>query len=430
MNKRIYTNIVRDSYTNDQAVLWSKFGLEKYELALEGFKIKTKDLSSMMKDLKDLEFSNDIKEYHFNLNVHADLYIIMNDKYMVKIETYDNKSKVEVNLYFNTLEIGQITHNVIKKYEDVDSEIYININSFFFDAGKNIKTTSSTKIMADFDDDKDIYYPFLDTKEMFKQYLISDSNILLLAGEPGGGKSRLASIFMKYLLEELKHKKIKGTSNVMNRNTPRLKISDEVDYIEEIDDIIEDLRNVSRSNDYINVAYVKDEELLSKDLFWNILKDDSYNLLFLDDLDYALLPRTQTVSSSLDIDKNKFISNLLSFTDGLFKEGNNLKLIITTNRELSDIDKAVLRKGRTFDIIQLRKLTNDEAKDIWLSENLPIDIFDKEFGNSKEVLQADLGSSIVINKKSILNNIEIKPYVLEEGISLYANTKKHKKIGF
>ena len=261
------------------------------------------------------------------------------------------------------------------------------------------------KVKDDFNYNSLNYYPFLEVQEMFKQYILSDSNILLLAGTPGTGKTKLGDAFMQYLL-----------------NTLEIKTKDVELYVDDKEKIIiEETMGVK-------VAYVKNEEILADDLFWNNLREEEYNLVFLDDLDYSLLPRAQEITTSEDIQKNKFISNLLSFTDGIFESGNKTKFIITTNRGVNNIDSAALRKGRTFDILELRKLHNDEAKNIWRDSGLNEEKFIEEF-NTGEVLQGDLGATINMELKDKEKNIELKPYILEEGISLYNKIKNPKRMG-
>ena len=223
--------------------------------------------------------------------------------------------------------------------------------------------------------------------------------------------TKLGDAFMSYLLKTADIKQ--GTVKYQG--------------IEEHEDSLIEVDVMTQESEGVKVAYIKNEDILSQDIFWNILQEDEYNLVFLDDLDYSLLPRTQNISTSEDIQKNKFISNLLSFTDGIFDSGNKTKFIITTNKEVGDIDTAVLRKGRTFDILQLRELKNEEAKKIWLNNGLEEEIFNDKFPDG--VLQADLGTTISIEKKALAKKVSLKPYIKEDGISLYTKTKIGKKIG-
>lgn len=224
--------------------------------------------------------------------------------------------------------------------------------------------------------------------------------------------TRLGDMFMQYLLDEADLQETRKKSTIR----------------ETIDDAILEVNVVLQESEGVKVAYIKNEEILSMDLFWNILQEEEHCLIFLDDLDFSLLPRTQNISTSEDNQKNKFISNLLSFTDGIFDAGNKTKFVITSNRDVSEIDTAVLRKGRTFDILNLRHLKHEEASKIWLNSGLPLEEFNEEF-QEETVLQADLGSTISLKIKAKDQNKQIEPYIKEEGISVYKKIKNPKKVG-
>jgi len=217
-----------------------------------------------------------------------------------------------------------------------------------------------------------LYIPYIDTDDLFEKFFGSREKILLLTGKSGIGKSKLSALATQYLS---KHSK----------------------------------KNVS------SVATASDIDVLSDDNFWSYLDIQGIDLVILDDLDYLLTPRTEEQSPS-DIAKNKFISNFLSFTDG-FKH-NNVKFIITTNQEVSTIDKSLLRRGRMFDILELRKLTNQEAKEIW--EQLT----DKPFKLKGEILACDLAFEIE-NSKRTKND---KSYLKDKTVSKLKKTET--KIGF
>jgi ATP-dependent 26S proteasome regulatory subunit len=182
----------------------------------------------------------------------------------------------------------------------------------------------------------------------------------------------------------------------------------------------------------LNIIYVKNEEILGQDQFWTILNKTDSSIVFLDDADNCLLPRKNgsDVSTQSDIDRNKFINNLLSFTDGVYK--NNIKFIITTNRDVKTLDPAALRKGRTFDILNLRNLTPVEALTIWKKNKLNEKDFTEKYKDEKTISAAELGSDISNTLKSLSNNVSLDSYCLEENISIYKTTKniRQKKLGF
>jgi len=407
-------NIEKNEQTSLVEVMFSDYVLDRYNVGLTEINLKFKELPNILKDIKKFN----LKEYKFNLGLYYTFIVLENENMMVAMDIHENRESILASLFFNNYEIGQELFNALKKYEDLDSELFVSIEDYYLSNNGAIKSSMSTKTKKDFQGTKSFYYPYLKTDELFKQYELSDSNILVLCGKPGIGKTRLTNFYMKYLLDNLEKGSFKKQPSEENK----------IDAI--LNGLGED-EDISIYNDEgIDVCYVKNEDVLSMDEFWVTLKTSFFDLVILDDLDYALLPRTQEVSSGEDVKKNKFLSQFLSFTDGIFEEGNRTKFIITTNREVKDIDSAVLRKGRTFDILELRDLKKHEAREIWKKEGLDDDLFLEKFSDENgNILQSDLGSEVEITKKSIEKNISLEPYIKEEGISLYNKIKNPKKIG-
>ncbi len=405
-------NVTKDSYTTDHQVLFSAYALNKFNLTFEDLKIKYKDLEKVIP--KIMEVDKNLIRLDFPINIFYDFIILESDDYLITFDSYENKKKISICFYFNSYKESKEIFDIIQSFQDKDDEVFVNIGSYYYDGQKQLKVIENIKVKDDFNYNSPEYYPFLDTEEMFKQYTMSDSNILLLCGKPGVGKSKLADTFMKYLLDETDFDLVKKRKVIDS-------YTDEEGNTYEID-------IATKEAEGVKVAYIKNEDILADDLFWNSLREEEFHLVFLDDLDYSLLPRTQNVSTSEDIQKNKFISNLLSFTDGIFESGDKTKFIITTNRPVSDIDTAVLRKGRTFDILELRELKYKEAAEIWVSKGLDLEQFDKQF-NCNKILQADLGSTISMTIKARDKHIDLKSYIKEDGISIYNSIKKPQKIG-
>ena len=418
-DKKVQTNlsIVKDSYTSTAEAFFNSYVMDRYKLTFEGLKIKFNDLNACMDKLMDIDKT--FKKHYFPISMFYDFYVLQSENFLITLDSYDNKKKVQINVYYNSYDEVREIFDTIQGYEDRDEDLFVSIFSFFQDQGKNIKNTESIKVMEDFNANSLNYYPYLNVKEMFDQYMMSDGNILLLCGTPGTGKTKLGDGFMRYLLENCNSKDI----------TKNKKQSVLVEDINDDGTVEVALDYVTGMSDGVQVAYVKNEEILARDEFWNDLKENEYHLVFLDDLDYGLLPRTQQIATGVELEKNKFISNLLSFTDGIFEQGNKTKFIITTNRSVDDIDTAVLRKGRTFDILQLRELHKGEANKIWLENDLDQESFDENFGTKDKILQADLGSLVKITKAAKDKNVELEPYIMEEGISLYSKAKNPKKMG-
>jgi len=410
--------VTKDAYTSDQVVGFSSYVLGKFKLSFEGLKIKHKDLQEVQKRIKEVDPLINLTK--FPITIFYDYYVMESEENMLVFDTFENKKKIQINYYFNNYKKAKVIFDIIQSFEDKDDDLFINISNFYLTPNKDIKTNDLLKVKDDFKDNFNSYYPYLNTEEMFKQYLLSDSNILVLSGKTGSGKTRLADSLMEYMLD---------VNDLEQKTKPKLKTKKFSSSESELDQYVDNLFNGSNiEEEGVKVAYIKNEEILSMDGFWNMLQEEEYDLIFLDDLDFSLLPRTQNISTSEDIQKNKFISNLLSFTDGIFNAGNKTKFVITSNRDVNEIDTAILRKGRTFDILNLRELTSSEALNIWLKNDLPEAEFHKEFMN-KTVLQADLGSSIGLKVKAKEQDIVLKDYISEAGISVYNKIKQPKKIG-
>ena len=238
------------------------------------------------------------------------LLIIYDDE---MIRGYGKAKSLELINKFN------IIYNKIIKNEL--SELNITMFSYYLNGLGGCDYVSSF-LKNDFKPKKN-YIPYIDTDEMFKQFFNGDENILLLVGKSGTGKSKLTSLAIEYL-----------ASNMVNSCGP-----------------------------YRTVATISDADILLHDGFWYQIRDKSIDLVILDDFDFMLGSR-----DSEDTKQNKFLSKFLTFTDGVRK--NKIKFIVTTNQEYRDMDKAILRKGRLFDVIEMRELTLEEGLEIWKSEGI------------------------------------------------------------
>lgn len=261
---------------------------------------------------------------------------------------------------------------------------------YFYDDGGKMKKSRFYKQSSDFAYVDRALYPGIDVETLFEHFASSTSNLLFLTGEPGIGKTTLVKYFIRRFAEETGNDK-----------------SSDYEY---------------GYGDGANVAYCKDEKVVGNDAFWVELSNGKYRLLVLDDFDGSLSPRAKKGKS-----EEGFVSKLLSFSDGVFD--NSVKVVITTNRELDEIDPALLRPGRAFDILKLRKLTATEAKNVWTGQmGLDEASFESAFGDGGDgVPQGQLLSEA----KRVSEKKEKRAYLKEDGISVmgdFANRKS--KIGF
>jgi len=173
-------------------------------------------------------------------------------------------------------------------------------------------------------------YPFLEGESVenyYDRYLQSDASILLLIGPPGTGKTT----FIRGLLHHIGK----------------------------------------------NAIVTYDEAILQKDyVFARFIEDDS-GVMVLEDSDNFLKSRR---------DGNSMMHRFLNVGDGLITVKNK-KLVFSTNLpSINDIDPALIRPGRCFDIINFSNYTPEQAR--LLAKKLNIDF--KEEENKKDYSLAEL----------------------------------------
>lgn len=274
----------------------------------------------------------------------------------------------------------------ILQTDEPDNDVYIDVDTLSLIGGQ-LNRTGRLISRTDIDYVSNKYYPYICVDSLFKEFFASHESILLLTGEPGLGKSKLATLALQYAI-----------------NRP-----DEIPY------------PIDSDKPYINLVFIRGTEVLSSEEFWMDLESFNPDFVIIDDLDNMLTTREADILSQEDVLKNKFMNQFLSFTDGIEKR--KTKFIITTNQNYRDIDSAVLREGRLFDIIEMRSLTKEEALDIWVSEGISEEHFDKlQLGNKCSAAQ--LGGYIY---KHLHKNGD-KSYLKEDGISKSNDVKNRRKI--
>jgi len=161
----------------------------------------------------------------------------------------------------------------------------------------------------------DSFYPFIDgtLEEYYDRFMNSDQAILVLIGPPGTGKSS----FIKGLMQRTRKSAV--------------------------------------------VTY--DKDLLTSDSVFAEFIYGNSTFFVLEDADNLLLPRK---------DGNDLMTKFLNVGEGLVKVPGK-KLIFTTNLpNVSDIDPALVRPGRCFDVLQFRALTAQEGDEVRSDLKLPL----------------------------------------------------------
>lgn len=154
-------------------------------------------------------------------------------------------------------------------------------------------------------------YPWLDTpvSSYIQDYLQSEACVLILIGPPGTGKTT----FIKNIIHQ--------------------------------------------SEGNARVAY--NSEVLDSDQFFAEWIEGNENILVLEDADTFLASRS---------DGNSMMHRFLNVSDGLISTAGK-KIIFSTNLpSLKDVDSALMRPGRCYDVLQFRALSSKEA-DLVLNES-------------------------------------------------------------
>ena len=339
--------------------------------------------------------ANKVKLLDFIKNSFTEVTCSYSEDITIIDGVYNNTEESRnIHVYLVLKSFGKASNNILfflYGHKDVDTHLIHNLhNSIKVIVGEHVSNEIEIRVFAhsernggyasrpiyvdknNFKHIKQELYPDIYLDKLCQEFVQSKEPILVLVGPPGTGKTSI----IKYLLNNQK---------------------------------------------FSEVIYVKDIKVLSSPQFWADMSDVTNNsLMILDDLDQELTPRNKNKEDRVS---SNIMSQLLSFSDGVFSTAKN-KIVITTNCEVSKIDPALIRSGRCFDFIQLNPLTSNEAKDIWINvlKRNPDDfnIYFKE----KNIPQSDLMS---IYDKTITNST-IRSYV-KNGSNMYTIHEKLAKLG-
>lgn len=385
-------NPMVDGITPDEALIAYRDMNDGFVYALDDIRFKTQEFKSFIDELS--LHVGELTKYDYSRGKNS-----VNVRYknaQVRIYVRGNSIDLYMSVYSTSEHVSETIWKTYSKYTVQENDIDVFVTSYFMNGNQLDNNYKQMKV----DDlrylSKD-YYPYIDTDMMFDQFFTGSENIFLIVGEPGLGKSKMSTLAIRHAY-----------------NNP-----DKLPYDKMTD-------NPGLEEQFINIVYVKSVDVLVNDQFWRKLEAEQADIVVIDDLDYMLTRRDGEVQSADDVRKNTFLNQFLSFTDGV--EKSRTKFIITTNQAFDEIDSALLRKGRLFDIIELRRLHRDEALVIWEQNGLSEEEFSKVFTTS-EILPANLGSEISkrLNKRIKKGTAS---YLREDGISKIQRAQRAKRVGF
>jgi hypothetical protein len=239
---------------------------------------------------------------------YADHYLFKNDKCFGRIFLLPAILSISIKItifgkkYIDIQNLKNKIENIFRPFFIEENESFITLNYYLLNQNNQticipITEQIETKLSI-------INYPFIDEIDsLIERYFNDKASILFLIGPPGTGKTR----FIRYLLY---------------RNT--------IKY----------------------VYYTSDKHVIEHGgIFTDFLQSNS-NMLILEDFDFHLNSRKEG---------NTIMYHLLGLSDGLIQSFNK-KIVISTNLpNLNNIDEAIIRKGRCFDIINFRSFLWDEV---------------------------------------------------------------------
>ena len=249
-----------------------------------------------------------------------DLIVARNDgeSYFIMVQILPRVKYISINF-----DVWTQDPQMFKKFENAIREIYKKNMATGPICGMNWAFRSQHGLTYHFLEElieETIYddaYPVIKEKwgsvdNFIKEYIKSDSSILILQGKPGVGKSRFIRYFLsRFVLQnEISHIKMTGSPDV-------------------------DASGGHRSS----VLYSTDQRLFESDEVFARFISSEERIFIVEDADHVLKPRS---------DGNKDLHRFLTISDGIFRAVGK-KLIFTTNLpNIGDIDEALIRKGRCF----------------------------------------------------------------------------------
>lgn len=263
--------------------------------------------------LESLEYVWNILEADFNMySISKYKAIIIEEEFIASLDWYYDSTHTGIVVNLSSATINGCWHHI----EDIENHLLeyvikdksVSYTILQYENGELRETNYQDVLKVAFNP---LATPFINDVEAYvESFLNSKSPLLILQGEAGTGKTT----FVKYLLQAIQER-------------------------------------VLQRREELQVTYSFDESVFYSSDFYKQLIYDDYDVQVYEDINQVLHKNQE---SELDP-----INKFLSITDGLISKYK--KIIITTNIESKyQLNPALLRPGRCFDVIEFRKLKGVE----------------------------------------------------------------------
>lgn len=345
--KEIIFNVTQTLYGGiEELINIMSFGKSAEDIAAfcseKGFD-NLKSMSFIIEDISCDEIERRLRKKYkkmYKFSVSSGNFSILTDEYFVAIKTSRACSMRAIVIYVHCY--GDATEKLYKIrniFADIIVERADTVQAVvdWIQAGTHGLDCTEVSTLID-----DVVlpeaYPYITDIDAFAEnYMKSSATVLILIGPQGTGKTR----FVRHVVKTIAMK--------YNR-----KVDDS--HSHHVRSSVEHRNDNNGNMPQTKILYTTDTKAMSQDQLYIDFVSGEYDFLLFEDIDNLLVSRREG---------NEIMHKFLSSSDGFLT--NKAKIIFTTNLDISDIDEALLRRGRCFAVINTRNLSKEEALKLYFS---------------------------------------------------------------
>ena len=291
----------------------NKIGLKSTQSRMKSK--RTQVLNCQFDNIEDIWKTLELKYDCYSMSIYKML--IIHEEFIANLSWHYESSHTGIAIVLSSESI-QRSNDYILEIESALSKFIVKNKVVSYTILQNDNSEILNEIFYQDSIDVDfnpVATPFIEDVDTYiEDFLNSKAPVMILQGEPGTGKTT----FVKYLLQTMQSKVQEKRAN-------------------------------------FNAMYSFDENIFYLSDFYKRLIFDEYDVLVLEDIN-------QVLHKNQDAEINP-INKFLSVTDGLISKYK--KIIITTNIESKyQLNPALLRPGRCFDVLEFRKLRGVEIDNL------------------------------------------------------------------